>query len=91
MTTRTMERTYGAPEVCSRAGVTYRQLDYWIRTSVVQIPNPTPGSGENREFTGDLIAELKLIRKLLGLGFRLSAIRREGPQKLQTRVRRALK
>lgn len=91
MTTGTTERTYRAPEVCRRVGITYRQLDYWIRTGLIEIDNPYPGSGDRRLYSADTVAELTLIRKLLSLGFRLEAIRREGPRKLQTRARRALK
>src|SRR4051812_31311939 len=40
-------------EVCHRAGITYRQLDYWTRTG--RIPGVqrliSPGSGSPREWT----------------------------------------
>lgn len=91
MTTGTMTRIYRAPEVCRRAGITYRQLDYWIRTGVIEIDDPYPGSGDQRLYTAEHLTELTLIRKLLDVGFKLSAIRREGPRELQAKARRALK
>lgn len=37
-----------------KAGLTYRQVDYWCRTAVLVVEGdggPTPGSGYNREFS----------------------------------------
>lgn len=45
----TEPRVILASEVCRRAGVTYRQLDYWARRGF--IPDTGKGSGVPRQFT----------------------------------------
>lgn len=55
-----------AAEVCLRAGVTYRQLDYWSRRGF--IPNTAKGSGGPRHFTEDDIAYISKFAKLVNAG-----------------------
>lgn len=47
--------TYSAGEVCTQAGVTYRQLDYWLRRELFDLDPEhdirTPGSGMPRRFS----------------------------------------
>jgi len=40
-----------AIELADRAGITYRQLDYWCRTGLVSALNEGSGSGREREFS----------------------------------------
>lgn len=57
-------------------GVSYRQLDYWVRTSLISpsiTEDESPG-GRRRYSYGDLI-ELKLITTLLENGIKLENIR----------------
>jgi DNA-binding transcriptional MerR regulator len=49
-----------ASEVCQVAGISYRQLDHWIRTGLVSLDNPTPGYGHNRRF--DQAADDQVVR-----------------------------
>lgn len=42
-----------APQVAEAAGVTYRQLDYWIREGHLPFHDPTPGTGNQRIFSND--------------------------------------
>jgi DNA-binding transcriptional MerR regulator len=49
----TSSATWSAPEVADAAGVTYRQLDYWIREQLLPFSDPTPGTGHARTFTTD--------------------------------------
>lgn len=37
-------------DTCQVAGVTYRQLDYWVRMGLVHPPVPASGSGSQRLF-----------------------------------------
>jgi DNA-binding transcriptional MerR regulator len=53
MSTATTSTTYSGTEVARLAGVTYRQLDYWLRIGAIQIEDPTPGTGRPRLFTED--------------------------------------
>ena len=39
-----------ASEVCRVAGISYRQLDLWVRSGLIPLDNPTPGYGRNRQF-----------------------------------------
>lgn len=58
------------------AGITYRQLDYWARTELVQ---PTvrgaSGSGSQRLYGFRDILVLKLVKRLLDTGISLQQIR----------------
>src|ERR1700709_2467790 len=58
------------------AGITYRQLDYWARTGLVE---PTvrgaPGSGPQRLYGFRDILILKIIKRLLDAGISLQQIR----------------
>lgn len=46
-------QTYSTREVAMLAGVSYRQLDYWIRVGTVKPRGESmlPGSGHYRQFT----------------------------------------
>lgn len=58
------------------AGITYRQLDYWARTGLVE---PTirnaHGSGSQRLYSFRDILVLKLVKRLLDTGITLQQIR----------------
>src|SRR5690606_12387230 len=41
---------YRGPTACAAAGITYRQLDYWARTGLVQ-PSIRPAAGSDRKST----------------------------------------
>jgi len=67
---------YRGPTACSAAGITYRQLDYWARTGLVE---PTvrgaSGSGSQRLYSFRDILILKVIKRLLDAGISLQQIR----------------
>nr|WP_280923989.1 MerR family transcriptional regulator [Ornithinimicrobium cryptoxanthini] len=67
---------YRGPTACSAAGVTYRQLDYWARTGLLEpsVRNPS-GSGTQRLYSFRDILVLKLIKRLLDAGVSLQQIR----------------
>ncbi|HIW98901.1 MAG TPA: MerR family transcriptional regulator [Candidatus Nesterenkonia stercoripullorum] len=70
------EMGYRGPIACSAAGITYRQLDYWARTKLVQ---PTlrnaSGSGSARLYSFRDILVLKVVKRLLDTGVSLQQIR----------------
>jgi DNA-binding transcriptional MerR regulator len=68
---------YRAPQVCKIAGITYRQLDHWIRTDLVA-PSlaEAHGSGSQRLFSYRDLVELKVIKSLLDGGLALQAVRK---------------
>ena len=70
------DQGYRGPTACSAAGITYRQLDYWARTGLVE---PTvrgaTGSGTQRLYGFRDILILKIIKRLLDAGISLQQIR----------------
>lgn len=49
-------------EVCRLTGISYRQLDYWVRTGAIQSPgNSGLGSGHARRWTHDDVRRLKAV------------------------------
>ena len=76
--TPSMDESIGfrGPTACGAAGVTYRQLDYWARTGLLQpsVRNPS-GSGTQRLYSFRDILVLKIIKRLLDTGVSLQQIR----------------
>ncbi|HET7173427.1 MAG TPA: MerR family transcriptional regulator [Nocardioidaceae bacterium] len=67
---------YRGPTACSVAGITYRQLDYWARTGLVQPSVRTAGgSGTQRLYSFRDVLLLKVIKRLLDAGVSLQQIR----------------
>ena len=68
----TRGRAYRGPTACSAAGITYRQLDYWARTGLVE---PSVRRGYQRFYSPHDIVVLRVIRRLLDAGISLQQIR----------------
>ena len=67
---------YRGPTACKAAGITYRQLDYWARTSlVVPTVRGASGSGTQRLYSFRDILVLKVVKRLLDTGVSLQQIR----------------
>jgi DNA-binding transcriptional MerR regulator len=67
---------YRGPTACSAAGITYRQLDYWARTGLVEPSvRGATGSGTQRLYSFRDILVLKVIKRLLDAGISLQQIR----------------
>jgi len=67
---------YRGPTACSAAGITYRQLDYWARTRLVEPSvRPAHGSGSQRLYSFRDILVLKVVKRLLDTGISLQQIR----------------
>ncbi|ASE10289.1 Uncharacterised protein [Kocuria rhizophila] len=73
-----LDETLGfrGPTACKAAGISYRQLDYWARTHLVE---PTvrgaKGSGSQRLYSFRDILVLKVVKRLLDTGVSLQQIR----------------
>ena len=67
---------YRGPTACAAAGITYRQLDYWARTGLVE-PSvcAAHGSGSQRLYSFRDILVLKVVKRLLDTGISLQQIR----------------
>jgi DNA-binding transcriptional MerR regulator len=67
---------YRGPTACHAAGITYRQLDYWARTGLVEpTVRSATGSGTQRLYGFRDILLLKVIKRLLDAGVSLQQIR----------------
>ena len=67
---------YRGPTACSAAHITYRQLDYWARTGLVQPSiRSAAGSGSQRLYGFRDILVLKIVKRLLDAGVSLQNIR----------------
>jgi DNA-binding transcriptional MerR regulator len=68
---------YRGPTACAAAGITYRQLDYWARTGLVEPGiRPASGSGTQRLYSFRDILVLKIVKRLLDAGVSLQQIRK---------------
>jgi DNA-binding transcriptional MerR regulator len=67
---------FRGPTACAAAGVTYRQLDYWARTGLVEPSvRGASGSGTQRLYSFRDVLLLKIIKRLLDAGVSLQQIR----------------
>jgi hypothetical protein len=63
---------YRGPTACRAAGITYRQLDYWARTGLVEPSvRSATGSGTQRLYGFRDILVLKVVKRLLDTGVSL--------------------
>lgn len=70
------ETGYRGPVACRAAGITYRQLDYWARTGLVEpTVRSAAGSGSQRLYSFRDILVLKVVKRLLDTGVSLQQIR----------------
>lgn len=69
------------------AGITYRQLDYWARTGLVEpTVRSASGSGSQRLYSFRDVLVLKLVKRLLETGISLQQIRAAVNQLRETGV-----
>ena len=67
---------YRGAVACSAAGISYRQLDYWARTGLVEPSIRTAsGSGTSRLYSFRDILVLKIVKRLLDTGISLQNVR----------------
>ena len=76
MSPQDLEIGYRGATACSAAGISYRQLDYWARTGLVEPSIRTAsGSGTQRLYGFRDILVLKIVKRLLDAGVSLQNIR----------------
>jgi DNA-binding transcriptional MerR regulator len=67
---------FRGPTLCAAAGITYRQLDYWARTGLVEPSiRGASGSGTQRLYGFRDVLVLKIVKRLLDTGVSLQQIR----------------
>ena len=65
---------YRGPTACRAAGITYRQLDYWARTGLLEPSvRAAGGSGTQRLYGFRDILVLKIVKRLLDTGVSIMA------------------
>lgn len=68
---------YRGPTVCQIARISYRQLDYWTRTGLIEASvSAAAGSGSQRLYSFRDILLIKIIRSLLDAGISLQNVRK---------------
>ena len=71
-----MQQGYTGPEVCNITGFSYRQLDHWTSTKLVDASiRNIKGSGYHRIYSFQDIIKIKLVNKLREAGVSLQKIR----------------
>ena len=71
-----MHLGYRGPIACAAAGITYRQLDYWARTGLVEPSiRSANGSGSQRLYSFRDILVLRIVKRLIDTGVSLANIR----------------
>ncbi|MEN9824023.1 MAG: hypothetical protein RLZ04_2449 [Actinomycetota bacterium] len=67
---------YSGTRAADVVGITYRQLDYWARTGLI---NPSiaaaAGSGSRRLYSYRDLLELRVVKSMLDAGIKLEAVR----------------
>ncbi|MFN2586564.1 MAG: MerR family transcriptional regulator [Actinomycetota bacterium] len=71
-----VEVGYRGPQTCKIVGITYRQLDYWTRTGLIEPSiQPATGSGTQRLYSFNDLLQLKVIKSLIDAGASLQKVR----------------
>jgi DNA-binding transcriptional MerR regulator len=60
-------------DLCIRAKVSVRQVDYWTRTGILTCLEATPGSGIVRAYPASEVTFARLLKQLLEGGMNLRA------------------
>lgn len=69
-------QAYTSQEACRLAGITYRQLDYWVRQLAIKPAQPARGSGSARRWSPLDIVQLRVMSELRKAGVSLPKVRR---------------
>ncbi|MFJ2729331.1 MerR family transcriptional regulator [Streptomyces collinus] len=76
---------YRGPTACAAVGISYRQLDYWARTGLVEpSARSASGRGSERLYSFRDVVLLRIIKRFLDTGVSLQ-IMRDAVQRLRTR------
>lgn len=68
---------FSAKEVVDLSGgVTYRQLDYWVRTGIVHVSVDTAGGSRRRLFSFADVVEVRAVRSFVASGVKLATVRK---------------
>lgn len=71
-----MARLYSSDEARKLAGISYRQLDYWVREGVVKPEKASVGRGTARRWSAIQVVELRVIAGMRRAGVSMQRVRR---------------
>lgn len=69
------DQAFRPPQVCAAVGITYRQLDYWVRTDLLVPSVRLLGTETGRLYSFEDLVTLKVVKHLLNAGMSLKRIR----------------
>ncbi|MGD0113291.1 MAG: MerR family transcriptional regulator [Armatimonadota bacterium] len=72
-------QAYSSQEACRLAGISRRQLDYWVRQLAIKPAQPTHGSGSARRWSPLEIVQLRVMGELRKAGVSLPPVRMRRP------------
>ena len=70
-----MKKLYSSSQACKITGVTYRQLDHWIRIEVITPFINPKGSGKERRFSFKDLIDLRTAKCLFDIGINSGIIK----------------
>ena len=71
-----MARLYSSDEARKLAGISYRQLDYWVRQGAVKPEQASIGRGTARRWSAIQVVELRVIAGMRRAGVSMQRVRR---------------
>lgn len=79
-------------ELAAHAGITYRQIDHWVRAGYLLPANPQPGSGIPRDFLPAEVAVTVRMAHLVAAGLYLPVAHQiaRGDRPAATKLLRAI-
>lgn len=72
---RVLSGGYRGAVAARAAGITYRQLDYWVRTELLTPTKIRDDQFNTREYSGNDVILLRIVKELLDAGLSLQEIR----------------
>lgn len=73
---RAVRKAWLSIDLTRATGISYRQLDYWVRTGLIpESSHPTSGSGDVRWFSADDALRCAIAAKLVQAGVGLATVR----------------
>lgn len=72
-----MEQGFSGTKAAKIVGISYRQLDYWTRTGLIE-PSlaAAEGSGSRRSYSYQDLLQLRMVKTLLDAGIGLPSVRK---------------
>jgi DNA-binding transcriptional MerR regulator len=70
-----LERGFQAKDVMELTNLTYRQIDYWVKSGIIQPKKVKKGSRQIRSFSFHNLVAVRAAMELLGFGLDFSVVK----------------